>query len=211
MQVLSNRDIAPPEISGGDSFRYTHSETAHVSKAMDWHTWQQLIREHRKGNNLPPVSPDEADHQMCQQLPPAWCSHSENNRLFVETRLSLGDILTGAAAYAKLAMTGFDTVSQSEANRRARICAGCFLNVNLQGCGVCGKMATLITGDVAKKKTEHDATLKACAACRCPNRATVHFPFSILEQADPNDEKQPFFTDFCWRKKTSDNYLPLAA
>jgi hypothetical protein len=203
MQILSRRDVTPP-----DGFRFTHPETSHRSEAMDWFTWQDRIRAHRKANDLPPISETVADDQLCQQLPPEWCSHAENNRKWVNTRLSLGDIVNGFVAYVKLAIRGFETVSQAEADRRARICAGCFLNVNAQGCGACGQMATLITGDIAKKKTAFDDALKACAACLCPNKSTVHFPLSILEEADPNDEKQPLFADFCWRKKTSENYLP---
>lgn len=205
-QILSRREITPP-----DGFRYTHRETGYVSSAVDWYTWQESIRTHRTANNLPAISPDEAEDQMCQQLPPDWCQHSENNRRWVNTRLSWSDIVTGVVAYAKLALSGFQTVSQPEANRRARICAGCFLNVTIQGCGACSKIAELITGDVASKKTEYDDALKACAACQCPNRSTVHFPLSLLEQADPNDEKQPLFADFCWRKKDGENYLPAAA
>jgi hypothetical protein len=211
MQVLNNRDLAPPELTSGDSFRFTHPETMHVSAASEYYTWQERIRDHRKANNLPPISAATVEDQLCKQLPPEWCSHAENNRAWVNTRFSWGDIVTGAVAYVKLAVSGFQTVSQPEADRRARICAGCFLNVNAQGCGACGKMGELITGDIAKKKTQFDAALKACAACLCPNRATVHFPLEILEAADPNDEKQPLFTDFCWRKKSSDNYLPELA
>jgi hypothetical protein len=211
MQVLNNRDVAPPEISGGDSFRYTHKETSHRSVGPDYWTWQDRIKEHRKANDLPAITAIEAEDQLCKTLPPGWCSHSENNRPFVETRLSLSDIFNGAIAYAKLALTGFQTVSQGEANRRARLCAGCFLNVTLQGCGACGKMGEAITGDVANKKTDYDDALKACAACRCPNKSTVHFPLPLLESADPGDEKQPLFVDFCWRKKNSENYRPAAA
>lgn len=211
MQVLNRRDIAPPEISGGDSFRFTHKETAHTSKASDYFTWQDRIRDHRKANALEPVSPVESEHQLCQQLPPEWCSHSENNRPWVNTRLSWSDLWSGAVAYVKLMASGFQTVSQNEANRRARICAGCYLNVTLQGCGACSQMAELITGEVAKKRTDYDDALKACAACLCPNKATAHFPLELLEGADPNDEKQARFTEFCWRNKTSENYLPRAA
>lgn len=212
MQVLKNRDLCPPEITGGDSFRYTHSETLHKSTANTHYDWWNRIVEHRKANALPPITQADAENQLCQQLGPEWCQHDNpNSRSWVNTRLSWGDIAEGAKAYLRFALSGFTTVSQAEADRRARLCAGCFLNVLVQGCGACAKIATLITGDVAKKATPYDGTLKACAACKCPNKATVHFPIDLLEQADPSDEKQPAFTDFCWRKKSSPNYLPAAA
>lgn len=213
MQILRNRDLCPPEITSGDSFRYTHSETQHRSIAPTYYDWIERIRAHRTANNLPQIAPEEAENQLCQQLPPEWCHHSENNRTWVDTRLSWGDIAAGVVAYAKFALSGFTSVSQAESNRRARICAGCFLLVPIQGCGACSKLASLITGDVAQKRTDYDDALngKACAACRCPNKSIVHFPLGVLEQADPGDAKQPAFADFCWRKKTSDNYLPAAA
>lgn len=211
-QLLRNKDIAPPENTGGDSYRFTHQETGHRSVAMTYYDWIERIKAHRTANNLPPITEVDATSQLCAQLPPEWCEHDNpNSRSWVNTRLSWGDIAEGAKAYLRFALSGFTTVSQAEANRRARICAGCFLNVLVQGCGACAKIATLITGDVANKTTPYDGTLKACAACKCPNKATVHFPLPLLEQADPNDEKQPAFTDFCWRKRTSENYFPAAA
>lgn len=203
-QILSRRDVCPP-----DGFRYTHRETGHTSTAMDWFTWQDKIREHRKANNLPVISEADADAQLCLQLAPEWCAHSENNRSWVNTRLSFGDIAAGVLAYARLALSGFKTVEQSEANRRARICAGCYLLVAPQGCGVCSQMANLITGDVAQKKTDYDAALgmKACAACRCPVKSLVHFPMEELDRAD-DANKQEAFADFCWRKLGGENRLP---
>lgn len=183
----------------------------HDSKAMTHYDWWQAIIAHRKGNELPPITQADAEDQLCQQLPPEWCEYSENNRTWVDTRLSWGDIVEGAKAYIKLALTGFQTVSQDEANRRARICAGCFLRVPIQGCGACSKIASLIMGDVAQKKTQYDESLnaKACAACRCPVKSLVHFPLNLLEEAESDAQEK--FTDFCWRKRSGDNYQPATA
>jgi hypothetical protein len=214
MQILKNRDLCPPEITSGDSFRFVHRETNHVSQAPTYYDWIERIRSHRSANSLPPVSEVEAMDQLCKTLPPEYCEHNDaNSRSWVNPRLSWGDIAAGVVAYAKLALSGFKTVSQDESNRRARICAGCFLLVPIQGCGACSKLASLIVGDVAQRRTNYDEALngKACAACACPTKSLVHFPLSLLEQADPGDAKQPAFTLFCWRKKTSENYLPQAA
>jgi hypothetical protein len=206
MQRLNNRDALPP-----DFFRFTHAETGYRSEGRDWWAWQEDIKKHREANNLAPVTPEQSEDQICRQLPPGWCSHSENERPWVETRLSLGDVLRGTSAYLKLVFTG--TVSKEEANRRARICAGCYLLVSPQGCGACSELAKVVIGDVAGKSTDYDDRLNrnACAACQCPVRSLVHFPISILEQADPNDEKQSAFAPFCWRLKGGENYLPAAA
>lgn len=207
--LLKNREISPP-----DFFRFTHAETGYVSTAIDWYTWQENIAAHRKANTLPPITPEEAEAQLCETLPPGHCKHlpaDRKNRSWVNTRLRFGDIAQGMKAYVSLIASGFQTVSQSEANRRAAICSSCYLRITPQGCGACVKLSRLITGDLARKTTIHDSHLqnRACAACSCALQSIVHFPLALLERAD-NDAKQEAFTPFCWRKKTRENYLPEA-
>lgn len=206
---LKNRDISPP-----DFFRFTHPETGFVSQAIDWYTWQENIAAHRKANKLPPITPEEAEAQLCETLPPGHCKHApaeKKNRSWVNTRLRFGDIAQGMKAYLALITSGFKTVSQEEADRRARICSGCYLRITPQGCGACVKLSRLITGELARKKTAHDSHLanKACAVCSCGVQSIVHFPMPLLEQAD-TPEKQALYPDFCWRQKTGMNYQPDA-
>lgn len=210
MQVLSNRDMAPPELIGGDSFRYTHVETGERSAATDYYTWQTKIKDHRKGNNLPPLSPAEAEDQLCRQLPPGWCEGSDPNRPFVDTRFTVGDVADVMKVFVSFAGSGFQFVSQEEANRRARICLGCYNNVNVAGCGACRQLAGFVTGTIAQRSTPHDAALKVCGVCRCVNRAQVHVPLSALDAKD-SPEKQALYPSFCWQKKGGDNYLAEAA
>lgn len=204
MMRLKTRDVAPPETEPGDSFRFTHPETGHKSAAIDWWTWRDRIVAHRKANQLPLVTMEEAEHQLCQTLPPEWCSQSNGHRS-VNTRLSLGDIWEGTKAHANLLLGRTDTVSQAEADRRARICVGCFLRVRPQGCGACHKMSEFV-GDAAKLKTAHDAFLEgyACAACGCSLKPVVWFPLAVLEENDTHQELYP--SEFCWRSKRSPNY-----
>ena len=74
MQRLLRKDINPP-----DGHRYTHSETRHVSRGPDYWTWMDTLILHRRANNLP--VPDDMEtideDQLCKQLPPGWCEHSE--------------------------------------------------------------------------------------------------------------------------------------
>lgn len=208
---LKNRDISPP-----DFFRFTHAETGYVSQAIDWYTWQENIAAHRKANNLSPITPEEAEAQLCEILPPGHCRHApaeKKSRSWVNTRLRFGDIANGMKAYLALAISGFQTVSQEEANRRAAICSGCYLLVQPQGCGACVKLSRLITGDLARKKTPHDDRLvnKACAICLCGASSLVHFRMSALEKPEVDSpEKQAAYPDFCWRKRGGVNYFPEA-
>lgn len=199
MLVLKNREHTVP-----DMFRYTH-ETGYVSKAMDWWTWQADIKAHRKANNLPPISPEQAEAQLCEIIPPDWCHQEQAGRKSVNSRLGFRQIAEGFKAYMRFPFG--NAVSQEEANRRARICSGCYMRVQPQGCGTCVKIAQLITGELAQKKTLYDSNLvnKACAVCRCPTQSIVHFPLDILEKVD-NDAQQEAFPMFCWRKKAGENY-----
>lgn len=169
------------------------------------------IKEHRKANGLRDITAEEAEDQLCAQLPPGWCEHdpeTQKDRAWVDTRLKWRDIVEGAKAYLALIASGFQTVPQGESNRRARICAGCYLCVSVQGCGACQRMSSLIIGDIAGKRTAYADQLekKACSVCRCPASSIVHFPMSALDSAD-SAEKQNAYPEFCWRKIGSENRL----
>lgn len=203
MQRLINRDRTPP-----DGFRYVHT-TGFISKAIDHYNWMLKIAAHQKGNGLPPVSEAAAEEQLCSGLPPGNCEHDsaeQSSRPWVNTRLRWSDIVEGTKAYLALITSGFQTVPQEEANRRAAICAGCYLRTPPQGCGSCVKIGQLIVGDIANKKTPHDDYLvnQACSVCSCPVKSIVHFPLSALDKAD-SPEKQEAFPTFCWRKQGGTN------
>jgi hypothetical protein len=206
MQRLIKRDHTPPDL-----FRYTHSQTGHVSQSMTYGGWMGEIDKHCRLNTLPAVPQAEAEDQLCKVLPPGWCEYDaqeQGSRPWVNTRLRLADIVAGSQQYVSMLMGGLQTVTRTEANRRARICAGCYLRVPVQGCGACQRLADFIVGDVKGKTTDYDDLLdkKACAPCRCPVRSLVHFPMSSLNKADSPD-KQAAYPDFCWRKEGGVNRI----
>lgn len=206
MLRLKNRDLVVPEDGEGRNFRFLNPETKHWSEASDYYTWSERIRLHRKANGLREISMAEAEEQLCKGIPPEWCSRDKGDASpSVNTRFGWSELVEGMKAFAKVIFTGF--VSQSEANRRASICGSCYFNINPSGCGTCNKMAGLITGPVAGRKTDYDASLKACAVCQCTLKSLVHFPLSALETSP---EKQAAYPDFCWQKIGRDNYLPDA-
>lgn len=211
MRRLKRKDIGPPSppgVSDAGSFRFIHTETLHTSAAGHWHGWREAILAHRKANNLsiPDNMMEIAENQLCDTLPPQWCTHAPENQ-WVNPRFGLRDLRDGMKAFALLMLGGFDFVSQEEADRRAYICAGCTRQANPEGCGSCNKVAKLIIGDVAKRKTPYDAKLKSCAICKCVNAVAVHFPMKAIETTD-TPEKQAAYPTWCWRSKTSEAYRP---
>lgn len=205
--ILKTLDTAPP-----DFYRFTHPETGYESKAIDPYTWMDDIIAHRKANNLPPITFEAAQEQLCETLPPGWCQHPKSEQKahrYVNTRLKWSDIVAGIKPYIGFMLGG--TASQAEADRRARICSSCYLRVQPQGCGACVKIARLITGNVAGKKTAHDHHLvnRACGVCACPVASLVWFPMPTLEKPEVDSpEKQQLYPPFCWRKRDGENYQP---
>jgi len=204
MLRLKDRSLGVP-----DQFRYTHAESGFVSRGVNWWDWWDSIVKHRTANGYAPITEAAAEDQLCKQIGPDFCEQEQpGDFFFVNTRLRWGDIVRGVKPY--LAFLFGNTASQEEANRRAQICGGCYLRVQPQGCGTCVKIASLITGSIAQKKTPYDDLLvnKACAICSCPVASLVHFSMSILEKPEvDSSEKQEAYPIFCWRKRGGENYI----
>lgn len=207
MQVLRNKDLCPP-----DFFRSTDRDTGHRIEARTYYDWIANARQHRVANGLPIPGNFEAqlNSELCAQLPPEYCEGADPNRPWVDPRFSLGDVLAAMKVFASWVTSGLGFVSQDEAVRRARICVGCYNNLNTPGCGACYQLGKVITGTLAQRKTPHDDALKVCGVCRCLNRAQVHIPLDSLAAKD-SPEKQALYPTFCWLKQGGENYLPAAA
>lgn len=205
-QLLRNKDLCPP-----DFFRSVDRDTGHRTEARTYHDWVIAARQHRIANSLPIPADFEAQLQndLCAQLPPEFCEGSDPNRPYVNPRFSLGDVGDVMRVIVSWIGSGFQFVSQSEADRRARICVGCYNNINVAGCGACHQLGKFITGALAQRKTPYDDSLKVCGVCRCVNRAQVHIPLENLAAKD-SPEKQALYPAFCWQKQGGENYLPAA-
>lgn len=202
MRRYLRRDTAPP-----DFFRFTHPETGYISRGVSWWDWKNDIYAHREGNSLPiPENMmDIAEDQLCGLLSPEHCEHSEGTT-WVNTRFGMEDVKNGMKAFAKFLAGGLNFVTPAEAERRAYICAGCPLNVQAEGCGTCVKIASLITGEVAKRTTPYDGQLKTCAICKCINAVAVHFPMDAIAAATTPVQEEAF-PDWCWKKVGAENCL----
>lgn len=197
------RQLKNPAIGVPDEFRYTHKETSFTNKHIQYWGLLDDVATHRRGNSLPPVTEAEVQDQICAGIPPEWCEYEKGDAPSVNTRLSLNDVVDFTKVLIAHAQNR-EFVSQEEADRRARICASCFYNVIVSGCGTCAKIASLISTD---KTTKHDNQLQNCAVCRCYNKAQVHFPLAVLESSDTDEKQQLYPVDFCWKNKLSPNYL----
>ena len=196
MQLLKRLDVSPP-----DQFRYVDPDTGWLNRQMAYDTWVLKQKEHRRANGLPVPDDLEAlmQDQVCRTIGPEWCEYA-NDGSFVNLRFTLGDVVTYTKALIA-ALTG-NYVSEEEANRRARICAGCYLNVTVGGCGACHQLNNLVASD---RSTPYDESLRNCAVCKCFNKFQVHVPLTILS-SHSSGERQAQYPNFCWLKVDGLNY-----
>jgi hypothetical protein len=202
MQRLKDINTVPPEPV---FFRFIHPETGHTSQAQTYQAWLQEAYQHRISNALPiPVDfPAQMEDQLCTTLPAGWCAGVDPNRPIIDMRFGLRQVKDWATAQLKLLVTGF--VPQEEAERRAKICAGCPLNINAQGCVGCQDVAGLFAKVLGGRKTASDGYLRNCANCRCYLQAMVHFPQEILDRSHVSIN-QSAWPSFCWNKIGGSDY-----
>ncbi len=195
--LLTKPNSVPP-----NGFRWVDPVDGWTAHAWSYDAWVDLVKHHLQANNrsIPESIEDDMQTQLCMMLPAGWCNYDDPNRPRVSTDFSWGDLISGLKTFASWIASGCQYVLQEEADRRAQICGRCYLNVHVEGCGSCHKLAA----DVTKNRhTKYDFALKACAACHCLLKAKVHFEISTLDKA-PTD--QALLPNFCWLKKDGQNY-----
>lgn len=198
MQQLIDRSTVPP-----DGFRAFQAETRTWVRGGDFYDLFVKIKKHRLANNIPigPVWEAEVEDQLCRMLPPGFCKEQQPNRLpvNVSTRLPWRDIERAAQVFVNWAIAGAPTVSQEEADRRAQICASCYLNVGGDsGCRTCGSSVNFIKRAIGNRKTSSEIFLKTCAICKCFNAVQVWFPIDQLAKG-VSPQMTALWPDFCWK------------
>ena len=201
--VLRDRSLVP-----GNEWRAIVPDTDTVFTAPSRHQLIPKVAAHLRGNGLPPmIDPDvEIEHYICSSM-----GEEERARrcLFcpefgtpapVPVATGLADVV-GFLDFAL--KNGFAQVSQEEAERRARICAMCPLNVPVSGCTICDIARTMVdkaSALLAGRTTEVDSKLQACAACGCQLKTKVHLDIKVPYRGDN-------FPSYCWQKEPKDQTL----
>lgn len=151
--------------------------------AADEKTWYYKIRKHYSDNGylLPEDYKQKAQDQWCRTAPPGFCQY-ENGTGYTgaNVNITLNDLLNGMNVLVAIAKEPDPLVDQSEADRRAAICAACPANVFVPGCAPCVGISNLVVGIKGKKTTRADAFLKTCGLCKCSNEAQVWVKHEIL-------------------------------
>lgn len=204
MRRLKNRCLVPP-----GNFRFTH-ETGFTVRAPTYDDWVSESKAHLRANDLPVPADLKMlmEDQLCSVLPPELCDRDPGDvSSWVDTNFSWADLVDGMKVFTTWGLAGAPMVVQEEANRRAGICIQCPINVGVTaGCATCHKIASYITGSVAKKRTPYDDSLRACAVCHCALKAMIWFPAETISSHETPD-RQHVRPSFCWAKKGGENWM----
>jgi hypothetical protein len=198
LQLINQWGPCPP-----DGYRYVFPDDGYLVHAWTFVDWIAAARQHLQANNreIPPTLETDMQRQFCETLPPGFCEYDDPNRPRPSVSLSWNDVMGGIETFGRWIRQGCNYVLQTEADRRAAVCARCYLNVNVSGCTGCQKAVQEI---VRNKKSKYDHALRTCAVCKCFLRAKIHFPISTLDTDSAT--VQQMYPDFCWLNKDSENY-----
>lgn len=193
---LSNLLHVPP---GG--WKYTQAQSGLDIFGGDYYDLREKVRKHRQINRYQtgPELDQEIQEQLCSKMSAAaraaFCRDCDTS---VQIKaLSLEDI-KHFLKVAKSWVAKPSFVSQSEANRRAEICASCPKNLPIAGCRACQNLVKWTIGLIGQRSTPFDGKLGGCEVCGCGNQAQVHLPLPILAKGITPEME---FPDWCWKLK----------
>ncbi len=191
-----------------DNLRFTHVD-GHVSISSDKASWHAKIEKHEKdnGRELSPTWKEDAQDQLCRLLPPGWCEY-ENGAgpdFFLNTRLDANAFKRGIAVLASIVLSPDPLVSPELAESRAKICAACPANTNIEGCQPCMKLSEAIANIKGSGTTSCDGILRQCACCACPSRANVWIKPELLKKGVEEEQMRKLrLFDHCWKWREID-------
>jgi hypothetical protein len=169
----------------------------------DYYDLREKVRQHRLINRYVtgPELDNEIQAQICGKLPSdARAAFCRDCVAQATTRTLSRNDIKHFLKVAKSWVVKPSFVTQTEANRRAEICASCPRNLPIAGCRSCQNLVNWTIGLVGQRSTPFDEKLGGCEVCGCGNQAQVHLPLEVLAQGITSEMK---FPDWCWKAKSS--------
>lgn len=192
---LRSLDVGPP-----GNWRYRQEETGHWMTGITFGSLIKKVAQHRQNNKLPMGDvAKEIEEQICERMEAAdQLANCDSGTRYASSVgwQQVEAFLKTAGAYVA---SGGALVSQSEAERRAAICAQCPLNVGMHGCSICRATIEVFRSSILKRSTEKDKDLRACGVCGCENKAQVHLPLATLRAGTGELDYSP--NPQCWKLK----------
>ena len=194
--IVTDTSVTPP---GG--WRYVQPETGFEFAASTLRELVKKVATHRKSNGLAAGDPS-ADIQdfVCAQLPigSESCSHVIEGDYALKTHFTMEDVKRFIQA-AVSALRGRGLVDQTEAERRAALCASCPLNTTVKGCWRCKGLAEWLFKLIGARTTAHASRLNQCGVCGCAIKAKIWLPQDVAQKVSEGYT----FPSWCWLNDTS--------
>lgn len=188
--------VTSPGRGTANKWRYAQPETGVVFTGFSYWQVSNAVREHRSAMGLDLAEGWEERFQddLCKQNEQVPCTGRKAN---VSKRyLKMDDI---RRFFVTMKNWKGDTVSQEEAERRAKICITCPFNVVVQGCWGCSNILKKVVELVGNKQTSLDSALESCKVCGCVLRAKVWLPSDTEANAGLD------YPAHCWQATESAN------
>lgn len=168
-----------------------------------WSKLAQAVQEHRLGNGFPllPGWEEELENEVCKNYGPETCRFVDETAGNAPRSIKISDVKNFVRVLGAWMASGGSYVDNSEAERRASICAACPKNQVIEGCTACANLPGLIASTLGRRATSRDAVLHGCAVCSCSNKAQVHIPLDILKKGVTDDMA---FPSHCWKASLSE-------
>jgi hypothetical protein len=189
--IVTNTSVTPP---GG--WRYVQPETGFEFAASTLRELVKKVTSHREANGID-VGDPSADIQdfVCAQLPVGseTCSHVIEGDYALKTHFTMEDVKRFIQA-AVSALAGRGLVDQTEAERRAALCASCPLNTTVKGCWRCKGLAEWLFKLIGARTTAHASRLNQCGVCGCAIKAKIWLPLDVAKRVSEGYT----FPSWCW-------------
>jgi hypothetical protein len=191
-------------VPGGEFWKAKHPETGYLFRELNFKTLLKKAREYSKKNNFP-VGLDfekQVESWVCVQQP-GQCEEEGTAKRPRPHNITMGDVLRGSRVMLEFLRTGRTLVPRAEAERRAKICAGCKNNQPFKtSCGgLCAELRNVVQTIVGSGGTSFDDNLHACVCCHCFTVASVHLPLDV-QCVGVTDSIKACLKDATWCWKT---------
>lgn len=168
-------------------------------KVLTSQVWSHRISLPDLGMDVSGGWQDRLLHDICKQNEWILCEDTEDKGVWS----AIGDVWRFLHSLGDLVLSEDKSVSQGEAERRARICLTgasgrpCPYNQVIDGCMGCKGAGKAIEAVMGSKSTPYDKDLHSCTACGgCVLKIKIHLPLDVIHV----DESK--LTSFCWQRKT---------
>ncbi len=191
------RELYPDfQVIGDDYGWYWPAEkTKTVVVSYGFPTLIEAIKKHLTANDIPIRAELEREiHEFCCEKVPESCEElDEKSGEKIRAWYLAKKFYTAIASVAK---DGW--VEQSEAERRAQICASC-VNNTTSSAAVClgcwtARFVKEASEALSNRHTSLDNKLDTCGLCQCGLKMKVHVPVSGMQDKDID------WPSFCWMR-----------